>query len=87
MFIPHSAISSEALRGVIEEFVSREGTDYGAGDFSLESKVATVLKQLESGKAYLVFDPASESCDIVMKGSKRYQELRVAEKTGGATES
>jgi uncharacterized protein YheU (UPF0270 family) len=79
MFIPHTAISFDALRGVIEEFVSREGTDYGTGSFSLESKVASVLKQLESGKAFLVFDPASETCDIVMKGSNRYRELRLAE--------
>jgi|688.fasta_scaffold1095271_2 uncharacterized protein YheU (UPF0270 family) len=79
MFIPHTAISVDALKGVIEEFVSREGTDYGATSFSLESKVASVVKQLESGQAFLVFDPASETCDIVMKGSKRYRELRVAE--------
>ena len=87
MFIPHTAISTEALRRVIEEFVSREGTEYGAADFSLESKVSSVLKQLESGKAHLVFDSASESCDIVMKGSQRYRELRVAESVGDRGDS
>jgi uncharacterized protein YheU (UPF0270 family) len=87
MFIPHTAISAEALRRVIEEFVSREGTEYGAAEFSLESKVSSVLKQLESGKAHLVFDPVSESCDIVMKGSQRYRELRVAESVGDRGDS
>ena len=59
-------LSPEALRGLVEEFVSREGTDYGHLDRSLESKVATVLRQLESGEARIVFDLASESASIVM---------------------
>ena len=58
-------LSPEALRGVIEEFVSREGTDYGHEDRSLESKVAAVLRQLESGEARIVFDLANESASIV----------------------
>jgi uncharacterized protein YheU (UPF0270 family) len=86
MLIPHTAISAEALRAVIEEFVSREGTDYGLTAFSLESKVTSVLKQLESGKAFLVFDPVSESCDIVMKGSQRYRDIVAAEKGGNGGE-
>lgn len=58
-------LSPEALRGLIEEFVSREGTDYGHEDRSLESKVAAVLRQLESGEARIVFDLANESASIV----------------------
>jgi uncharacterized protein YheU (UPF0270 family) len=83
MFIPHTAVSKETLKAVVEEFVSREGTDYGPSAFSLESKVQTVLQQLESGKACLVFDPVSESCDIVIKGSLRYKQVvaALAEKT------
>ena len=32
MIIPHRLLSPDALRGVIETFVTREGTDYGAQD-------------------------------------------------------
>jgi uncharacterized protein YheU (UPF0270 family) len=76
MFIPHTAVSKETLLAIVEEFVSREGTDYGPSAFSLESK-------LESGKACLIFDPVSESCDIVIKGSLRYKQViaALAEKT------
>jgi uncharacterized protein YheU (UPF0270 family) len=83
MFIPHTAVSKETLLAIVEEFVSREGTDYGPSAFSLESKVQTVLRQLESGKACLIFDPVSESCDIVIKGSLRYKQViaALAEKT------
>lgn len=58
-------LSPEALRGLLEEFVSREGTDYGHADRSLESKVADVRRQLEAGDARIVFDFESESASIV----------------------
>lgn len=74
MIIPHKSVSSEVLRAVIEEFVSREGTDYGF-EHSLDAKVKTVLKQLEQGKACLVFDQKSETCDIVSVASARYRDL------------
>jgi uncharacterized protein YheU (UPF0270 family) len=65
LVVPHTELSAEALRGVVEAFVLREGTDYGATEFSLGQKVAHVLGQLERGEASIVFDPASESVDIV----------------------
>ncbi|MFN4896619.1 MAG: YheU family protein [Pseudomonadota bacterium] len=74
MIIPHEAVSLEVLRAVIEEFVSREGTDYGF-EVDLDAKVNAVLEQLKKGKACLVFDSATESCDIVSVGSARYKEL------------
>ena len=64
--IPHTEVSPEALRGVIESFVLREGTDYGARDVPLESKVGQVLGQLERGEARIMFDPLTESIDIVV---------------------
>lgn len=75
MIIPHTAISSEALHGVVEEFVSREGTDYGTVEYSFESKVRDVMRQLADGRACLVFDPETETCDIVIKGSLRYRQM------------
>ena len=58
-------LSPSALRGLVEEFVSREGTDYGPGDWTLEDKVAQVLRQLERGEARIVFDLELESASIV----------------------
>ena len=65
--IPHTALSADALRGVLESFVLREGTEYGERDVSLERKVADVLRQLESGEAQIMFDPNTESVGIVVK--------------------
>jgi uncharacterized protein YheU (UPF0270 family) len=65
--IPLEALSAEAVRGVITSFVLREGTDYGAYEYTLEQKVAQVLRQLERGEAQILFDPDSESIAIVVK--------------------
>jgi uncharacterized protein YheU (UPF0270 family) len=58
-------LSPDALRGLVEEYVSREGTDYGHTDWSLEDKVRQVLDQLERGEARIVFDVERESASIV----------------------
>lgn len=63
--VPLEALSPAALRGVIESFVAREGTDYGEREASLERKVADVRRQLERGEARIVFDPDTESINIL----------------------
>jgi uncharacterized protein YheU (UPF0270 family) len=65
MVVPHTELAGETLRAVIEAFVLREGTDYGAREFGLEEKVAHVRSQLERGLAQIVYDPESQSIDIV----------------------
>jgi len=64
MIIPHRLLSPDALRGVIEAFVTREGTDYGTQDISLATKVLQVWQQLGAGTAVLVYDEDTESCTI-----------------------
>ena len=67
--IPHAELSAEALRGVIESFVLREGTDYGEREHSLEQKVAQVRAQLERGQARILFDPESNTVTLVVVGA------------------
>ena len=64
--IPHRELSEEALRGVVESFVLREGTDYGPRDYSLEEKIAAVMRQLDRGEATIVFDSETETVSIVV---------------------
>lgn len=63
--VPHRELSPDALRGVVEAFVLREGTDYGERESSFESKVNDVLLQLARGEADIVFDPQTETVGIV----------------------
>ena len=65
--VPPAELSAEVLRRVIESFVLREGTEYGEREVALDDKVADVMRQLDRGEAEIVFDPASESVDIVSR--------------------
>jgi hypothetical protein len=64
MQIPHAALSPDALQGLLEEFVSREGTEYGTHDVSLAAKVAQVRRQLETGRAVILYDPETSTCHV-----------------------
>jgi uncharacterized protein len=66
IFVPYTELSEGALRGVLESFVLREGTEYGERDVSLDQKVAQVTRQLQRGEAQIVFDPESETIDILV---------------------
>jgi uncharacterized protein YheU (UPF0270 family) len=65
--IPHTELSASALRGVVEAFVLREGTEYGERDVLLDRKVLDVMRQLDRGEAQILFDPNTESVEIVVK--------------------
>ena len=69
IFVPYTELSADALRGVLESFVLREGTEYGERDVSLDQKVAQVERQLQRGEAQIVFDPESQTIDIVVPAS------------------
>ena len=65
MEIPHSSLAPETLRALIEAYVLREGTDYGHNDIQLEDKVRQVMRQLERKDAIVVFDPDTQTVNIV----------------------
>jgi len=65
--IPWRELSAEALQGVIEEFVTREGTEYGLREVALATKVADVRRQLERGEVVLFFDADSASCQLLRR--------------------
>jgi uncharacterized protein YheU (UPF0270 family) len=64
MNIPFQDLEIETLTAIIEEFISREGTDYGVHETSLEKKVQQVMNQLQRGEIVVTFDPESQSCDL-----------------------
>ncbi len=67
MEIPWQKLSDEALTAVIEEFVTREGTEYGARNYSLAEKVAQVRAQLRGRKLGLDYDPDSGTCQLFVR--------------------
>lgn len=65
MKIPQQQLSAEALLGVVDAFILREGTDYGTQEFTLEEKRQRVLQLLASGDAEIHFYPENEHLDIL----------------------
>lgn len=65
--VPAEQISSDALQGIIESFILREGTDYGREEVSHESKITQIRKQLSRGDIKIVFDPNTESVTLMTK--------------------
>ena len=64
--IPVNKLSPEAMQGVIEEFISRDGTDYGEIEVSQEVKFRQVKHELENGLAVLIFDDETETINIFL---------------------
>jgi uncharacterized protein YheU (UPF0270 family) len=62
--IPVDRLSPEALQGIIDEFIARDGTDYGEQEAPRETKFRQVKERLLRGSAVLVFDDETESVNI-----------------------
>lgn len=67
MIIPHQQLSPEALEGILQEFIAREGTDYGAVEAQSTEKTAQLRQQLDRGEVVVVLDPALESVSLLPK--------------------
>lgn len=65
MIIPAAQLSAQALRGLIEEFITREGTDYGDIVYTLDDKVAQVERQLQVGDVVIVFNAEENSSTLL----------------------
>lgn len=64
--IPVNKLSLEALKGVIEEFLSRNGTDYGEIEASADTKFRQVKYKFETGAAILIFDNETETTNLFL---------------------
>ncbi|EPJ50944.1 MAG: hypothetical protein OFPI_18750 [Osedax symbiont Rs2] len=69
MIIPHTSLAVETLQNLIEEFVTREGTDYGNYELSMADKVSAVQGRLRTGEVVILYIESSESVNIVEKQS------------------
>lgn len=67
MIIPHQELSAEALLGLIQAFIMREGTDYGFVEASMPEKIGQVRVQLDNGDAVILYDTTDQSFNIVFK--------------------
>lgn len=67
LVIPTSRLSNDAVDGLIEEFILREGTDYGHADSTLEQKKARVHTQIANGHVVIVYSSITENTSLMKK--------------------
>ncbi len=70
MIIPYQKLSPDALHGVIEEVVTRDGTELS----DAEGMIAEVMALLKQGKAVITYDMKTRTCNIVAADSVRDEE-------------
>lgn len=63
--VPLDRINPETLRKMVEEFVTREWSELSDAGYTFEDKIEQVIQQLKDGRADVVFDLLSESCNII----------------------
>jgi len=69
--VPWRSLSADALRGLLEEFVTRDGTDYGVRERTLEERVRDVMRQVERGEVVILFDPRSGTANLARTRPRR----------------
>lgn len=65
--VPYEQIQLETLRGLVEEFITRDGTFYGKKEMSMEQKIDMVMGQLKSGEATISWYRYVQTSNIVLK--------------------
>lgn len=67
LIIPYQRLSQTALDGLVDEFILREGTDYGRTEYSLDEKREQIFKQMKAGFIQVVFNPTTETTSLLHK--------------------
>lgn len=65
MIIPLETLPKDTVTAIIENFVLREGTEYGSEDVALSDKIKQVYQQLSQGTALLVYSELHETVNIL----------------------
>ncbi|MCB1843116.1 MAG: YheU family protein [Halioglobus sp.] len=63
--VPYQRLPQAVFRALLEEYVTRDGTDYGAQELSLAEKVQRLESQVARADVRLLYDAQSEQWDLV----------------------
>lgn len=65
VLVPAQRLQADVLQALLEEYASRDGTDYGERECTLEEKVAQLLRQLRTDELQILYDVDSEQWDLL----------------------
>lgn len=63
--VPMERLQPEVLQNLLEEYASRDGTDYGAVELTLEQKTDNLRRQLHNAELVLLYQTESEQWDLL----------------------
>ena len=63
--VPPQRLQADVLQALLEEFATRDGTDYGERELNLNEKVDRLQRQLRTGDLHILYDVDSEQWDLV----------------------
>ena len=75
MRIPYQQLDETTLNNLIEQYILREGTDYGEVEFSLQQKTQQVLEQIKNEDIYIMYSELNESVTLVSK--QEFQQTQI----------
>ena len=64
--VPYEQIEPETLKGLVEEFITRDGTFYGKKEMSMDQKVDMIIGQLKAREAVITWDRYVKTSNIVL---------------------
>jgi len=73
--IPYDSLAPDTLETILDDIVSRDGTDYGDYELSVAQKRQQALQSLKKGEAVLLFDTESETMKMVRKEDMTHYDL------------
>lgn len=63
--VPPQRLQADILQALLEEYASRDGTDYGERELRLEQKVDSLRAQMQRRELLIVFDVDSDQWDLL----------------------
>lgn len=67
MLIPYQQLDVMTLNNLIEQYILREGTDYGEVEFSLQQKTQQILAQIKNEEIFIMYSELNESVTLISK--------------------
>ena len=67
MIIPYTQLDPDVLAAVLQDIVTRDGTDYGEKEITIEQKINQVRQALRNGQCFVVYDSISESVGMLTR--------------------
>jgi uncharacterized protein YheU (UPF0270 family) len=65
VLVPFQRLEMEVLQALLEDYATRDGTDYGERELTTQEKVDRLQCQLGAGDLQILYDADSEQWDLV----------------------